>query len=493
MDSARPGNPQSFLSLQEAAQRLAVSVDVLLKWNEHNILKPTITNTGQVGYREEQINQFLTIRQLSQAASSQPMIPTPSPVATPAPAATNPTTPPPASLWGSDVPAGGSLSSTDSPEYINISPFATASTQQSPRKRIFTRSYRSYASIGVVVLLLGIFMVTQKNVTPYSESALTAVGSEDQEAQASTLEFSEKSTFTPAIQLHNEKASTAKYLQVEGDNVLHEKLATPYALYGSKVTKMTTDHSRSAREQLARGATPPGGVALSQAEVMSVFGSSEEAASAIDEDGNIKGKADKLDPTTLLGGMRMDANDSLSHVNTDPKMQLIFLTIGTLAFFSLFWKQLIIAAPKAHHHQLHTAQQVHTPVYTPLQTFSQTMFEVAQKTDGTVVVRSQGKEYKVSKPELYSESDQFIERLLQLSEPHLKELEYDSLKEEKIRITAPLSRLVTRLGFVGTKRDLFFPRTSKDKLLFRRYVTLSDINAMDLTPEQILRDLTKTF
>src|SRR5579872_2658322 len=62
MDSARPGNPQKFLSLKEAALKLAVSVDVLLKWNEQNILKPTITPEGEIGYTEDQINHFISIR-----------------------------------------------------------------------------------------------------------------------------------------------------------------------------------------------------------------------------------------------------------------------------------------------------------------------------------------------------------------------------------------------------------------------------------------------
>ena len=60
MDLARPVEPEKLLTLQQAAQRLAVSVDVLLQWNEHNILKPTITHTGEVGYQEEQINKFKT-------------------------------------------------------------------------------------------------------------------------------------------------------------------------------------------------------------------------------------------------------------------------------------------------------------------------------------------------------------------------------------------------------------------------------------------------
>src|SRR5881396_3582760 len=67
MDPARPGNPKNLLTLQEAAHRLAVSVDVLLEWNEHHILKPTITPTGEIGYTEEQLKQFLQIRESLQA------------------------------------------------------------------------------------------------------------------------------------------------------------------------------------------------------------------------------------------------------------------------------------------------------------------------------------------------------------------------------------------------------------------------------------------
>ena len=67
MDSARPSNSTELLSLQEAARLVGVSVQVLLTWNEHNILKPTITPSGQIGYTEHQIQQFLTIRKATQA------------------------------------------------------------------------------------------------------------------------------------------------------------------------------------------------------------------------------------------------------------------------------------------------------------------------------------------------------------------------------------------------------------------------------------------
>src|SRR6185437_7930426 len=78
MDSARPGNPTKFLSLKDAALKLAVSVDVLLKWNEQNILKPTITPEGEIGYTEEQITHFIKIR--GAAATTTPLFETKTPL-----------------------------------------------------------------------------------------------------------------------------------------------------------------------------------------------------------------------------------------------------------------------------------------------------------------------------------------------------------------------------------------------------------------------------
>src|SRR5579871_3052993 len=61
MDPARPSNPQKLLTVQQAAQKLGVSSAVLLRWNDQNILKPTITPQGEIAYSEEQINNFLLI------------------------------------------------------------------------------------------------------------------------------------------------------------------------------------------------------------------------------------------------------------------------------------------------------------------------------------------------------------------------------------------------------------------------------------------------
>jgi hypothetical protein len=107
--------------------------------------------------------------------------------------------------------------------------------------------------------------------------------------------------------------------------------------------------------------------------------------------------------------------------------------------------------------------------------------------DGTVVVYFQGKEFKICKPELYSESDRFIEKLMKILTPDMKQFEYGI--GGNMEFTTPLSRLVTRLGFVGIKRELFFPRTSKDRVLFRKYVTADDLDNMGLSSDDILTEL----
>jgi hypothetical protein len=111
--------------------------------------------------------------------------------------------------------------------------------------------------------------------------------------------------------------------------------------------------------------------------------------------------------------------------------------------------------------------------------------EVEQKMDGTVIIYHNNKEFKVSKPELNSETDRFIQRILELIDDETKEIEYDILKDNKLNLNSPLSKIVTRLGFVGLKRDLFFPRTSKNKVVFRKFITKTELSTMDVDLENI--------
>ena len=71
MDPARPSNPNNYLTLAEAANYLVVSVDVLLAWNEHDILKPTITTTGEIAYTKNQLDKFKSIQSSLNAISHE--------------------------------------------------------------------------------------------------------------------------------------------------------------------------------------------------------------------------------------------------------------------------------------------------------------------------------------------------------------------------------------------------------------------------------------
>ena len=55
MDSDRPLDSNKLLTLQQAAQRLDISVDALIELNEKGILEPTVSDSGFVSYSEELI------------------------------------------------------------------------------------------------------------------------------------------------------------------------------------------------------------------------------------------------------------------------------------------------------------------------------------------------------------------------------------------------------------------------------------------------------
>ena len=73
MNPTRPGNSSEKLySIQEASEKLGASIEQLLNWNKNHILKPTITEAGQVAYTQNQINQFLEIQSNLQGTGTGP-------------------------------------------------------------------------------------------------------------------------------------------------------------------------------------------------------------------------------------------------------------------------------------------------------------------------------------------------------------------------------------------------------------------------------------
>jgi hypothetical protein len=349
--------PSELIPLQKAAEILSVSVATLLEWNDHNILKPTITHTGEVGYRQEQINQFLAIRKLSQT----------------------PTQP---------------LAISHQPSAISFTPLFAG--------------FLSFSITVVTMIVILKFLPTQPSVT---EIALVSP-------------VTDKSNLpTPAeISLSDNTSANAN------DIIAYTQ---------------TTNFSP---------------------------GKDTPEDSVFDSDGNIKGKATNtgvLAASIFANGIAQ--TDPLVKQSVNPTILLAFFVFGLLSLPFVFKKP----------------SPTPLPVSTP-NTPDQKILELNQKTDGTVVLCFQGQECKVSKPELDSESDQFIERLMGLVAPGVKEIDYDASKDTSIALSTPLSKLVTRLGFVGLKRDLFFPRTSKNRVLFRRYLTNNDLTSMHLSLDQII-------
>jgi hypothetical protein len=451
MDLVRPVDPTKLLTLQQAAQRLAVSVDVLLKWNEHNILKPTITPTGEVGYREEQINQFLGIRQVTQSTSQSNQIPI--------------------------VKHEHSATTNNylQKDYVNLQ----HTKLESPN---FSRTKSKYLSIGPssAVLTLGIALVVILITQPAKIEFLLSEASNMGNAlasQISGLNISGSTASTSPIQLKNAVASD-KNLNNEGQAVLANKINALNAVSEKKSAK-NGNQMTTALLGVNTHVNDKTSV-TSFASSTTTSDSNVPANSVFDNSGNIKGKTTNTDLlATAIGVNGITQGDGTIKQVVNLNIPLTILTLSLLSLLFVFRRQPAYSTKKPNaavgidpHNFISDAEE-------------QKILEVGQKTDGTVVLYFQGKEYSICKPELDSESDQFIERLMGLVATDVKEIDYDSFGDEEIRLSAPLSKLVTRLGFVGIKRDLFFPRTSKNRVLFRRYLTKQDLISMNLTTEQI--------
>lgn len=405
---SHPTSNPEVIPLEIAAQILSVSVDTLLKWNENNILKPTITLTGQAGYREDQITQFLAIRQL-QHASTGPLVP-------------------------AQVPPPQLELPHPSPVEVQIA----ASPQVSPSFTPAARSF-SVAPLLAFVLSFSTTILTSVVILKFLPGH-TVVGIAAPPSSRITESDLPESSIPPLpIQLEDEVHSgPGEITGIESDNTF----------------------------TFAQAAS---------------FASDQDTSDSIfDQDGNIAGESassDVLAGAIFASGMIQNTNPAALQV-VDPNIILVLFGLGLLSLPFIFKKSPVYSAipsalSEAHNSPLRDTQP------------EQKILEVNQKTDGTVVLCFQGQEFKVSKPELDSESDQFIERLLGLVAPDVKEIEYDSQADNEIRLSTPLSKIVTRLGFVGTKRDLFFPRTSKNRVLFRRYLTGNDLASMNLDINQV--------
>ena len=497
MDSAHPIVSNNFFTLKQTAEILSVPVGVLLEWNENNILKPTITQDGEVGYTQEQISKFLAIKEILQSRNTEygkVNIPQQG-----------------QSLFlkpeKDTLPHNNNLTELTTLPYSSPQPTSI----QSSGKKIYTESKFMKSSkkgnglitFGIISLFLIIILPltviffkgnklrspTSPN-TPASEK-ITVNNKTVSASKISSVNFLESTT--PALQKPMEnKTASDNNLDRTDMTVPENRLATLYPITEEEsATTAATGNQIQAipQEQISDTDNKDKGIlgAISVnygtiANYASRSNFKDNDTAVFDNEGNLKGDASSDLLATTLGTTAVLRSDKLLRQTMNPYILLAFLTLGLFLVIFGYKKQLDYSVAKAN------ATLVLYPD-TINNTHQQRIFEIDQKTDGTVVLCFQEEEYKICKPELNSESDQFIERLLGFATEDVKEINYDIVKDKKIRVNAPLSKLVTRLGFVGLKRDLFFPRTSKNRVLFRRYLTQQDLDSMGITKNEILSQL----
>ena len=480
MDSAHPTIANNFFTLKQAAEILSVPVEMLLEWNDNNILKPTITQNGEIGYTQDQINKFLAIRNILQTSNN--------------------------TFGKEDIPQqsqsfilnpskDGLHQRNDNsmkPDTSSYSPPQTSSIHGSAEK-IYTESKfiksskkdGSFIALGIISLILimilpliVIFFSRQNSLKSPTNPNTTASEKETANDKTGTASKISSVNFlgsaTPALQVPMENMTAS---------VNESGSSTPEVIADNHKPVIPLSGQVSEpdiKENNILGAINVNYNAIANYASRSNFKDTE--TEIFDNEGNIKGNASSDLLATTLGTTGVVQSDRLLRQTMNPYMLLAFLTMGLFLVIFGYKKQLDYSVAKLNN------MPVAYPDVTN-NTPQQRIFEIDQKTDGTVVFYFQEVEYKVCKPELNSESDQFIERLLSFAPEDIKEINYDIMKDKKIRVNAPLSKLVTRLGFVGIKRDLFFPRTSKNRVLFRRYVTREDLDSMGLTKDNILNKL----
>jgi hypothetical protein len=459
MKDSTQNSPEKLLTLQEAAQKLNVPVEVLLQWNDHHILTPTITRTGQIGYSNEQITHFLAIKASLQSpyqtlpqqttAQQSPRIPavsTPAPLPVKQPTYVRP-------VWTLTIAAGGLLAllvATQQPKMVSLLQQAEQKTQTPPTE---TQTKPSLAHLDQTIAL-----------NKASKLAENADGDHLHSQTDGVFANNIFATPTPT------------------------KIPRLHPLASTKQSRVLASSSSAQSKSIQAKQSIPSPDASAQSVIADTTTLAEKTAlpcpSCDNEQESQKGlnlgKAPE-DSALLAAAFGTEAmNNDYSQQNlSTATTQAVVLIFGGLAGTVLFLQR---------RRQRQINQRIAPVAIAVTHTDDEKILEVKQKMDGTVVLCFQGKDYKISKPELDSDSDRFIERLMQLVKPGMKEIEYEGLSDS-LDLTAPLSRLVTRLGFVGIKRDLFFPRTSKHRVLFRRYITAADLTAMNLTIAKVRQAL----
>lgn len=491
MDAARPSNPNNLFSLQQAAQFLAVEIEVLLKWNEHDILKPIITSSGEIAYTKDQLEKFNTIRSQDSNLISREI------------SAINESTLSHQYKSTQNSPVLNNFNNRQQNNYAQINNYnfyGNSQTPTSPSKSKETKTTFSFLGIvatfsffAVVVVMIFFSQhikvnnmlneVNEKSITYDStNSTIRTLKNDEIKPQTSDLNVESKSTST------EEEIKLAEALNDDEDEIVSDVNEKEII---ESVVGSTSDESNLLTNTDSGIVTYGQKASFRDSSIYPEYSENDDTVNEVfDAEGNIK--VSKEDPSesdllaTALGVNSFNQPQDIVKQSSSSTGIITFVILGLIFIYFIYSsrRQLI-----PNYHSMVTSNGSNSLQPTSYNSQSdikwEKLIEVDQKTDGTVVINFQGKEYRISKPEMDSESDKFIQRLMQLTKSGEKEIEYDILSDLELSTNTPLSKIVTRLGFVGLKRDLFFPRTSKSRVLFRKYLTLEDLFSMNLTIEDL--------
>ena len=487
MEPARPSSPVIILSMKDAAEKLSVSIEVLLKWNELNILKPTITSTGEIGYSEEQITQFIAIQKISKPNNPEEN----------QGVSTNPIT----TNLNQPTFVANSHTQNNYSQVNNYNIYPKSPTPSTKNKKFLTYfGIMSMISIFVISLSFIAFsqqlkinsLIYQKQLS-YEKNLNNNLTSRNALAKQNTNindDFSNNKSYG----LTNEGADISKnkmtplnkaFEKESNNQIIHDN--NQVEIIGQIVGKEITENIDTSLIQTNVNNYAQQSNFIKSSDCPDCEEKNNDIDNKVfDAEGNIK--VSKNNDTqnkmlaSALGVSNTTQNQNPIQQNPGTIYLFGFLLIAMIIIYSVYGTFKQPALSPSNLDILNPQPYNLTPAVE-----SRKVIEVFQKTDGTVVFKLQGNEYKISKPELDSESDKFIQRIMELSSNE-KEFEYDCLSDDKLAFSAPLSKIVTRLGFVGIKRDLFFPRTSKTRVYFRKYLTEDDLLSINYTPEEILNE-----
>lgn len=501
MNPAHSHSSGKFFTLKQASKVLEVSIDTLLEWNNSNILKPTITQEGKVVYSKEQLNKFLTIqKQLNRNSLNKTQTSDSINVnilQTSYRDKINSQTAPNSYKKTSNKDEQNIISSlvfnkstlTDSK---NDKSTVNKSINLYPRKRSDSNIKKRYYGMVFTVFVILVSIVIQNKSVLFSNNNRV-----ESPNKSSDIKATSKSKVSE-IDLMDASVSDNLVFSVDNNTddsenplitVPESNIATAFSVYEQEqsATEESNPVTSSAVPLVTINTKKEDGGTNSNlidnfASRSNLQTDSKNENQIFDKEGNLIGEVDNEDIlATNLGLTSLLSNSQPLNKTITRSILITSMTLVLLWTVYYFSKQPAFLNLKTDSNKTSQLNSYNDKF--------EKVFEINQKTDGSVVLLYQGAEHKVSKPELNSETDMLIQRLLELAGEDNKEINYDILEDEKIKLNSPLSKIVTRLGFVGTKRDLFFPRTSKNKIVFRRFITKEDLDSMNLTNDEISNKL----